>query len=296
MPNESVDKALVTQFSDMVHVAAQQMKSRLAPYCLIKKMTGDNFAYDGLGTVEAREIQGRVQPVVFDDIEHTRRKIARRRFAVTLPIDASDVRGALLDPSNKYPEAIVAAMMRQKDRVISAAAFADVLTGRDFETTVTFANDGGFTVDATSGLTYEKLLEIKQNWIDADVGTDSPESMFLAIAGDEHTDLMGEAELISGDYSREYVIDQGEMQKALGMRLVKFSGTANNPVLTESGGERFCIAATKNAFCLGVSKEFSIEVQKRTDYYETTQVQIIGQIGAVRTEGKLIQKVRTTPT
>lgn len=296
MPNDAVDNVLVTQFSDMVHVIAQQKTSRLRPYCKIKKMTGEDFAYDGLGKVEAREIQGRIQPVVFDDIDHHRRKIVTRRFAVTLPIDAADVRGSLTNPEKGYAQAVYNAMMRQQDRVIAEAAFATVLTGRDMDTSVTFTNDGGFTVDATAGLTYEKLLEIQQNWMDAEVGTEEDESMFLAIAGDEHTDLMGEAELINGDYSREYVIDKGGIQKALGMTLVKFSGTAARPVLTESGGERFCIAATKDAFCLGVSKEFKIEIEKRTDLYETHQVQIIGQIGAVRTEGVRVQKVRTTPT
>ena len=54
MANE-IDTALVTQFSDMVHVRAQQMKSRLRQHFAIRKMTGDVWAYDGIGIVDATE-------------------------------------------------------------------------------------------------------------------------------------------------------------------------------------------------------------------------------------------------
>ena len=74
MANE-IDAALVTQFSDMVHVRAQQMKSRLRPYFAVRKMNGDVWAYDGLGIVDASEQNARIAPVSFNSIEHNRRKI-----------------------------------------------------------------------------------------------------------------------------------------------------------------------------------------------------------------------------
>ncbi len=78
MAVEQIDNALVIQFSDMVHVAAQQNKARLRPHVQIKQMKGDYFAYDGLGMIEATEILGRHQPVVFSDIDHKRRRSEKR--------------------------------------------------------------------------------------------------------------------------------------------------------------------------------------------------------------------------
>lgn len=287
----SIDTALTTEFSAMVHQEAQQDVSYLKPYVKLKQMTGDVFAYDGLGRVEAREVVGRNVPATFDDITHNRRKIARKRFVVNLPVDSSDVRGALLDPDSEYAEACANAMLRQYDRVIYDAAFADVLTGRDFDTTVTFANDGGMTVDATGGLTYEKLLEVKKNFIDNDV---SRARTFLTGTGDEHTALMGEVELTSGDYTRQFAIEGGTIQNALGMDLVWFADSVSNPIIPTVSGERALIAATDGAFCVGVSKEMSIKITERDDYIETHQVQVVMEIGAVRTEGALVQKVRVT--
>ncbi len=291
---QSIDQALITEFSDMVHHQAQQMRSRLKPYTVMKQMQGDIFAYDGLGRVEAREITQRNSQATFDDILHNRRKMSKRRFVVNLPIDASDVRGALLNPDSEYAKACAAAALRRYDNVIYDAAFANVLTGRDFGTTVTAATDGVLTVDATAGMTYEKLLEIKQNFLNSDVGNDMNEQLFFTITGKEHTSLMGEIELVSGDYTREFVVEKGTITKALGMDLVHFAANVPNPVIPVASGERALVAASTRGLCLGISKEMSIKIQERPDYVETTQVQVVMEIAAVRTEGALVQKVRVT--
>lgn len=290
----TIDQALITEFSDMVHQEAQQMNSRFKPYVTIKQMSGDVWAYDGLGRVEAREIVGRNVPATFDDINHNRRKVSRRRFVVNLPIDASDVRGALLDPQSEYAKAAAAAMMRKFDAVVYDASFADVKTGRDFETTVTATNDGVLTVNATAGFTYEKLLELKQNFFDNDVGIDNNEGLFLSITGKEHTALMGEIELVSGDYNRDYVVEKGVITKALGIDLVQFAANAPQPIIGVSGGTRTLLAGSTRGICVGMSKEMAIKIQERNDYIETTQVQVVMELGAVRTEGVLVQKVTTT--
>ena len=290
----SIDQALITQFSDMVHHEAQQMTSKLRPYLNVKQMTGDVWAYDGLGKVEAREVSGRNVPATFDDIQHNRRKVSRRRFVINLPIDASDVRGALLSPDSEYSKAVAAGMLRQYDRVAYQAAFADVLTGRDFETTISATTDGVLTVDATAGLTYEKLLEVKQNFFDNDVGLDANERIYLTITGDEHTSLMGEEELISGDFNRQFVVEKGRIAQALGMDLIGFAASVAAPIIPTVSSQRQLLAASDRGIVMGVSKEMSIKIEERTDLIETTQVQVIMEIGAVRSEGALVQKVTVT--
>ena len=294
-----IDKSMVTQFADMMHVKAQQIQARLRPYVQIIQMTGDVFAYDGIGSVEAREVVGRLQPAEFQDVEHLRRKIRRRRFYLNLPIDDMDALATLIDPQSVYAATATRAMERVFDRVVAEEMFADVYTGRDFETTVTFTNDGGREVNATGGVTYETLLEAKENFIDDDVGTDLNESFVMGITGEEHTALMGEVELISGDYTRQFVVERGEIQSALGINLVKFAGNAPQPVLnvgSTGAGERSCFIMSSRAMVVGMSRDWEIKVQERSDYIDTTQVQITMILGAVRTEGALIQRYKTTAT
>ena len=293
MANE-IDNALITQFSDMIHVKAQQIKARLRPHVRIKKMMGDLWAYDGLGQVEAQEVVGRVQPTVFNSIDHLRRKIKRRRFVVTLPIDSSDVRGVLLNPEGEYAAAVVRSIERVFDRVGIEAAFADVQTGRDFATTVTFANDGGSTVTATAGLTYEKLLEINKVFRNNEVGNDIPEDILFLMTATEEEALMKETELTSGDFSRQFVVDKGTITRGVGMDFIIYGASVTLPLLSVTGGVRDNIAMSTRGLCYGMSVDLSVNIKNRPDFIETDQVQAIIQLGAVRTEGVLVQKVTTT--
>lgn len=293
MAMETIDDVAITQFSSMVHVKAQQMKARLRGSVQIVPMSGEDFAYDGLGAAEATEISGRHQLVNFADVEHTRRKIARRRFVLTLPIDAADARSILLNPTSQYAGVCARAAERVFDRIVVEELFATVLTGRDFSTSVTFASEGS-TVTATAGLTYAKLLEIKKNFTDNEVGTDMPEQFVMGISGDEEEALMQEIELVSGDYSRQYVVDDGEIQKAAGLKLIKFGGAVANPILNVSGGVRDCFAMSTRGMVVGLSKNITVKVEHRPDLVETDQVQLIYDLGATRTEGVLVQKVTTT--
>lgn len=294
MAGELIDNALVIQFSDHVHVLSQQMESRLRPYVEVRPMTGETYAYDGLGPIEASPVVGRQQPVQFSDINHLRRQIARQRFALTLPIDAADVRGMLQNPQGEYAKACVRAMARVFDRVVTGAMFATVYTGRAMGTSVTASNDGVTTVTATGGLTYAKLIEINKNFMDADVGNDVPEQIVMGIAGNEYTSLMQEVELVNDLYSQHYAIDKGRMAEAAGIKLVPFAANAPKPVLSVASSVRACFAMSTRGICVGMSKEFSLKVEPRPDLIEVTQVQIIFDLGAVRTEGVLVQQVNTT--
>jgi hypothetical protein len=293
----SIDNALVTKFSDMVHIEAQQMTSRLRGRAEYKTFTGDVFAYDSLGSLEARKVEGRNQATNPLDIEHSRRKMITHRYVAPLLIDPKDDLSVLIDPESNYAKQVAKALFRQVDRVLAEAAFADVRVGRDFDTTITAASDGVLTVDATAaGLTYEKLLEIQRNFIDNDVGTDMPENFWLTVTGDEWEDLMAEMELTSSDYVSNKPVPGGTVASAVGMDFIKFAHKAGSPknILTENaaGTEKELICATNRGLCLGVQKDLTIRIDERPDLNYSKQVFAEMTIGAVRTEGALVQKVR----
>ncbi len=288
---DTVENHHVIQFSNKLHVLAQQMEAKFRPWVDIVQVTGEKFMYDRIGSLEAREVNGRYQQVQFDDINMSRRALLTTPIVVTVGVDEKDVLRLLQDPSSRLIQACMAAMQRKFDRIVSAAAFADVYTGKNGDTAVTFANDGGRTVTATAGLTYEKLLSLIENRIDDDV--DSKE-MGLFIAGKEHTALMNEQQLTSGDYSREFAVDKGMIQRAAGLNVQTFSANATLPVLDVTSGVRSCIAMVKGAMVVGMQKEFSVKIEDRPDLHFTKQIKVSGILGAARTEGKRIQKVTTT--
>lgn len=293
----SWDTVQITEFNAALDVQEQQMTSRLLPYAIRKPVSGDDFAYDGLTEVQAYHANGRnpdIQPV---EANFTRRKMSRDRVVVTLLVDNKDVRGMLTDPQSELAKLCIAAVERETDRIIYDALFATVYTGRSFATSVTYTADGVASVDATAGFVYEKLLEIRANFIDAEVGNQGVVPIAIGISGDEHTDLMSEIELTSGDYTSQYVVSKGIITNAMGMDLVAFGAGSNitDPILETVAGERISFALSARGVALGISLERKVEVKDYPTKIETTIINVIKEMGAVRTAGVRVQRLRLTP-
>lgn len=293
----SWDTVQITEFNAALDVQEQQLTSRLLPYVKRQSISGDNFAYDGLNEVNSYRANGRNPDLVPTQASFSRRKLSRERVVVTLEVDERDVRGMLTNPNADLAKMCIAAVERECDRIIYDAMFASVYTGRSFATTVSYTTDGVISIDATAAFTYEKLLEIKATFIDNEVGNDMGGSLPVAIGitGDEHTDLMSEVELTSGDYTGQYAIESGVIRKALGMDLIAFGANATDPILETVSSERISFAMTKNAVALGISLERKVEVYKHPLKVETYIINVIKEMGAVRTQGVRIQRVRLTP-
>jgi hypothetical protein len=263
--------------------------------CPIMPMSGDDFAYDGTGLLEARTVNERNPLIAPVNPDFTRRKLTRDRIVVELIVDNRDVRGMFEDPSSKLVDDCMFAIMRKADKIGITAMTAAVLTGKSFGTSVTFASDGGQTVDATAGLTYLKLLEIIDNFKKNEVGLDMPEEIYFGLSNQEVKTLMNISQLTSGDFSREYVVDKGTIVRACGMNLIEFGSGVDNPQLAVASAVRDCFALTPKGLLYGMSKQFGVKViPDYPGYVESTYIQVLGEIGAVRTDGKRIQKVQTT--
>lgn len=297
---ESINTVAARMFADRLHVSQQQRTSRLRGLTIVRPFTaGKTMAYDGLGLIDAIEITGtRFNEADFSYAPFTRRKVTKRRFFLNLPIDRSDVDNMVLDPTSPYVMACVRAINRVYDKVVLESAFADVATGEEFGTSVTFADDGGATVTATAGLTYEKILELNANYKNSEANADNTRTRCLVITGEEEEALMQETELISGDFRRQMPVENGELVSAVGNKLIIYGSDVTSPLLGVSSGTRsnvsFIGGQDDSAFFVGLAVETSPAIDRRVDYVGVKQVLVEIELGCVRTEGKLIQKLTTT--
>jgi hypothetical protein len=292
------------QFSADVHHLVQQSVAKMTPFIKLKQLKAADLAYDRLGSVDMREITGRFVAVEFDDPAFSRRQLSNRRFVLSLPIDDKDDIEAKLEWDTEFKKMIAKAIVRQKDRIAIEAAFATVNTGPQFATPVTAVADGVLNVNCvvSGGINYDKLLEVTQNFIDREVDP-ADHLMGLTVGGREHTDLMQENQLTSGDFNREYFIEKGSMVKAAGLELLKYGALVTNPMfptilvanpLNISGSnEKQHIAIAQGGICVGLAKDFEIKVYDDHRYYGTRVIEVSAQMGAVRTEGALVQRVVT---
>jgi len=292
-----IDTALAIQFADQVHTNGQQMKTRLRDKVIVTPLTTHDKTVETMDSLEAIEITSRHQKTQGQDIVHGRRRLRMREFRCTIYLDNKDELGVLIDPERNYSMAVARAMFRQFDRIVVEAALATVFTGREMTTSVTAAADGVQVVDATAGSTYEKLLEVGENFMDFEIGTEIEEDMSLLISGEEHTDFMQESELTSGDFTRQFAIEKGKIVNAAGLDLTHFGGKVSNPILAVSAGNvRSCIALASGGIEVGLAKDAEVFMDIRPDLNRAKQVQAVLMIGAVRKEGARVQEFQTTHT
>ncbi len=290
----SIDQALVVEFSAMVHAEAQQLQSRLRDKVITKFVKGNQFSYDRLGQGDAHEVTSRHADTVLNDVSHTRRWGQMRHFTWTVLLDKFDDAQVLIDPQSEYAKQAARVLYRSIDRVILSGLLGTVRVGAQAgNTTVTSAaTDGVTTISAGGqGATFPKLKQVRRNFVNNEVGNDLPERTFFACTGYQEENMFDEEELVGADFNRQFYVEDGEIRKAVGMEVIKFGGDVANPMLTKTSTQRACVAFSERACCLGINQELVITPSIRADKNNSLQIQADMFMGAIRTEGVLVQQV-----
>lgn len=290
-----ISTVLISQFSDMLHVEAQQLNSRVMGRVQVVPIKGESFFYDGLNKLGAR-IDNTRNPLSNPSApQFNRRKMTHNRIIAEVAIDQRDIRDMMSDPKGALATQCIAAIHREVDRQGVVSALASVYTGADGSTLVTAANDGVQTINATGGMTYEIMRQISRKFMNYDVGLENDEKLMFFGTADEHDDLLGETEFISNDYTAQMVVDNGRLMKAFGIDIILFGASVDNPILTVNTATRDCIAMSNRGLVYGLSSNIKVNViNNHPKYVETDVIQVVMDLGSVRTEGVLVQKVQTT--
>lgn len=300
----SIDQGALQNFLDSFHTLAQQKRSRLEKSGVVKYLpsSGKTTNMTRMGAIELVEVESRNPDKQYGDYNLDNRRLRKRRFTRTITVDAlHDINELLKDPTSDILQALVNAKARVIDRIIASAASGPVLTGASdgSATSTSAATDGVITVDATSGLTYEKIQEITQNFINNELEYEDFAGSVLCISGTENTDLMAEVEFINNDYITAKPVETGVMQKAGTYMTALFAGsvtggiTVANPILTESSTTRTCIAMAPNSVALSMELAF-LGVTPSATKVNSNDITIDLWINAMRTEGSRVQLVSTT--
>lgn len=295
MPLQStIGDVLITKFGNTVFELAQQTSARLRPCVQLEQVMGENMFFPRVGSVEAQQLNERFPEVIPADMQWDNRRLAPTRVGVPLFVDRWDADRMLADPKSVLADRAAQALERYFDRQVIAALNATVFTGRQGTTAISAATDGVVTIDATAGFTYDTLLQIDAAFQSQEVGVAAPLSKFLLISEQEHQQLMKEGTLISGDFSKQYVVDKGYMIRALDFEIIIFGSKVPIPMLPVSGAVRNCFAIAMGAVKVGITQSWDIEVKERNDRWHTTQILASGILGAVRMEGVRVIQINTT--
>lgn len=300
----SIDQGALEVFQESFHIMAQQTKSRLVASNIFTFLPskGKTNHMSRIGRVELTEVDTRNPDKQYGDYSLDNRQFTKRRFTKTIQIDAKhDINELLKDPTSDLINQLNAAKERVIDRIGIAAAVGDVLTGAadTAPTTTSAASDGVITVDASAGLTYEKIQEVTENFVNNELELSQFQGSVLAITGAENTDLMAEVEFISNDYISGRPVEDGVVSNAGTYRVELFAGsktggiTVNNPIIPEGTTLRTCAVMTPESVAMSMELA-DLSVMKSATKVNSYDITIDFWINAMRTEGVRVQKISTT--
>lgn len=283
----------------------QQTETRLFNGFADVTVEGKQMYLDGVAPVDYRidnSYNASSQGVAAN---YFRRKLDTDRMIIEVDYDEHWFRKTTSqNPSALITQEMMNASYRFLDKVGIAASVASVYYGEKGDTELTFANDGGLTLDATGGITTDLIRKINHRFTGTEVVTPNGlNNVKFVITEDEQYDMGGITQLTSWQFQAVYpqaamgMPNQSGYGGQFGMMNITFGAqAATGKMLNEASAVRDCLALANNAMIYGMASDgVQFEIIPLTETkISTVRLRLTMTAGAVRTNGNNVIKFQTT--
>lgn len=297
----NISQADLLSFQAKLHASLGQSRPRLFGNVISEVMQGSDTFIQGVGTLTARKITGTNPTSNPQEANFWRRKCVTERSMVEVIVDKKEARQLVVDPNSSLIREAMSAAYRSMDKTGTEACFADVSYGRLGASTITFASDGGRTINATGGITYDLWKDITDYFHKKEIGLDGGVQIMFAGTEQEVSQLSKLTQLTSRDFERAFMSTfngpNGVMDSAMGVKLLQYGSDPDgaDPILDVTSGTRDCIALTNTGLEYRVGQNLEVEViDCKETYVDSTIIRVKFDVGAVRVRGAEIIKFQTT--
>lgn len=278
--------------ANVIH-ACQTSKFAFDGKSLVKSCRGKTEYIPTLGAVKARKVTSRMQPTVFDNIDHGNRAIHCFPYENTLPIDEFDEPSLIIDPSSHYVKAQVKAMNVAKNEIFLEAAlgsafgratgvvpFAPPVTQK---VAVDYVSSG---VPVNSGLTLDKIIQAK-NILGENKAFDESNRLYMAIKQTQLFDMLRKCNQVqSSDYNNIKALYEGTITYFMGVNWV-----ICNEVSVDANDYAHCVMWVDDGIMFGEQKAITSKISTRSDLSDALQVRSTGYWGATRLDEKKVVEI-----
>lgn len=301
----TIDQGAKLNFQDSFYALAQQTQSKLvsnkAIMFLPSKGKTNNMAR--IGRLELVEVNNRNPDKEYSDYAIDNRLFTKRRFTLTVQIDAKfDINELLTDPTSDILTQLNNGKERVIDRVAIAAAVGPVLIGGPdtAPSSITAATDGVITIDGTGGLVYEVVQAVTATFINNDLQNTDIMGTTLCITGNENSDIMGEDQFINTLYAGKTAGAIAGVADSAGIyNVLTFAGSSTGtgtiptPILPETSTQRSCVALAPRSIAMAMEVG-EMGVEKASKKVNSWDITIDLWVNAMRTEGVKVIIITTT--
>jgi hypothetical protein len=284
--SNQINKAFESQFSDnFIHLASQKT-SKLAGSVRAEQVNdAKQFFFDRMDTVSMVQSISRHEDTPLTEVPFSRRRVTFNTYRAVDLIDNPDRVKMAKDPTSPTMKQLMAAMNRQKDDVIIAAALGSAYSVNSSDTASAVSLPSGQQIaNGGSDLTLAKLLEAKKKLLANDVDP-AEEPMYIVCGPDQLEALLNVTTNTSVDYNSVRALMNAELDTWAGFKFI----ISNR--LAKSGNIRSCFAWAKSGLGLAMNGTPNIRISERSDKNYSTQVFVECSMGATRIEDEKVVQI-----
>lgn len=290
-----ITENMVQQYGNNFRVLYQQKLSRLRPWCQIESgIVGQSKSVERMGKAEAYDITSRHTDTKFVEVPHSRRWIDLQDKGWAELIDKLDKVRLLADPSQGYAQLAMAALNRQTDAIILAAARGNARTNAGLSVMPSSQKIavGGTSLTLAKLLTTKEILDANEVDDDASMAMDGQSSSeqaarVIVVNSKMLTNLYGTTEIKSIDYNSVKALSMGQIDTFLGFKFVRSELVSKDATATTG----YAVAWSRSCMALGIGSEMSASVDKRPDKNNAWQVFADMSIGSARLEDEGVVEI-----
>lgn len=301
--SHQIPMAFVNKYRADVQLLLQQKQSKFEPYVRVESQSAQYDFYEQIGPVSAQPWGPRHGDTPLMETPHLRRRNGIFPWIWADLIDKPDRIRMLINPDGPYTTNAIMAFNRRKDDIILNAVDATAYTGHEGDTAVELPASQKLTnaqVNSMTGsekITIALLTEIKEAFWNNDV--DEEEQLVMAIAPNSISTLLMDDKVTSADYNTVKALVQGDIDEFMGFKFIR---TTRLPVRLKTPGTpangylRTNKVWVKSGMLLAKGQDTSVDVDKRPDKKNATQVMVTMDVGATRMEEKKVMTFETLET
>lgn len=280
----TIDQSIVEQFSANVHMLAEQRMSRLRSTVNIESVTGESFARERIGGIDApNQVTTRHGDTPLNNTPHSRRWGFITDYDVADLIDRQDRVKLLISPDSMYTMRHAGTMGRGVDDAIISALGGSAVQGKSSGSSSVALPSAQKIAHGSTGMTIAKLIEAKEILDAAEVDEFLPR--FAVMGSRQIRDLLEDDKVSSADYNTVKALVRGEIDEYMGFTFVR------SERLSVASSIRKCYVYAMPAITLGIAQEPTSVASPRPDKRMAQQIYTYGSWGAVRLEDEMVVEI-----
>lgn len=277
----TIDSAFIHAVDDNIAVLAQQQVAKCSGADCIRRedgVTGVTKDFERIGPIEMVNLTARHQDTPLVDTPHSRRRAFFTDAAIADLVDDVDKVKMLIDAQSAYAQNFARSRNRKMDRIVIAAfnAAATNMSAADSVSSTTALPAAQAIANGGTNLTMAKVNSVVDIFNSQDV---DPDDRYFVYSSAGMKKLLGDSTVTSSDFSTIQALTRGVFPMDATWMGMKWRLST---LLPKVANIRSCFAWQKNAMGLAVGLLSAIEIDKRADKNNSTQVLLKLSAGAVR--------------